>query len=155
MCTVNQIELLKRLADKEANPRFRDRLRALLLLSDGIDPETIARAFSINFKTIKYDWLMKWNNGGYDELIDSPRSGRPPKFTEDQKVKIQEYVSNKENRVTCPELVGYVKKKWGIDCDDETIRLLLHELGLSWQKPNKQNYKADLERQRNFLKVTR
>lgn len=125
-----------------------------MLLSDGIEVETIANAFSVNPKTIKYEWLPRWNNGGYDELADSPRSGRPPKFTEEQKQHIHKYVSNKENRVTCPELVNYVKCKWNIDCDEETIRILLHELGLSWQKPNKQSYKADLQKQKDFLKVT-
>lgn len=124
------------------------------MLSNGIDVETIADAFSVNYKTIKYVWLRKWNRGGYAELADSPRPGRPPKFTNVQQTQIKKYVSEKKNRVTCPELVTYVKAKWNIDCDDETIRILLHELGLSWQKPNKQSYKADLQKQKNFLKAT-
>lgn len=154
MCTVNQVELLKELAEKETSPRLLERLRALILLSSGVEVETIADAFSVNYKTIQYEWLPKWNRGGYDELADSPRSGRPPKFTKAQKSQIKRYVSEKKNRVTCPELVDYVKAKWDIDCDDETIRILLHDLGLSWQKPNKQSYKADLQKQKNFLKAT-
>lgn len=145
---------MQELADKESNPRLRDRLRALLLLSNDIDIETIASAFSVTSRTIKYEWVPRWNSGGYDALADSPRSGRPPKFTEPQRKQIHKYVFSKENRVTCPELVAYVKNKWNIDCEEETIRVLLHELGLSWQKPNKQSYKADLQKQKNFLKAT-
>lgn len=154
MCTVNNVVELKELASKEVNSTLRDRLRALILLSNGIDVETIADAFSVNYKTIKYEWLPKWNRGGYTELADSPRPGRPPKFTKDQQFQIKKYVAEKKNRVTCPELVAYVKVKWDIDCEDETMRVLLHELGLSWQKPNKQSYKADLQKQKNFLKAT-
>lgn len=154
MCTVNQVELLKELAEKEANPKLRERLRALILLSSGIEVETIADAFSVHYKTIQYEWLPKWNQDGYDGLADNPRPGRPPKFTEAQRFQIKKYVLEKKNRVTCPELVAYVKTKWDIDSDDETVRILLHELGLSWQKPNKQSYKADLQKQKNFLKAT-
>lgn len=154
MCTVNQVELLKALAEKETNPRLLERLRALILLSSGIDVETIADAFSVNYKTIKYEWLPRWNDAGYDGLADRPRSGRSQKFTEEQKTQIKKFVSEKKNRITCPELVAYVKTKWGIDCNNETMRVLLHSLGLSWQKPNKQSYKADLQKQKNFLKAT-
>ena len=54
MHTVNSPELLESLAKSEENPRVRDKLRALLLLSKGTDYKLVCQTFDVNKDTLRY-----------------------------------------------------------------------------------------------------
>lgn len=119
--TVLKINELKKLAKEEKNPRTNNRLKALLLLSKGVKVETICSVFDIHEDVLIYRWLPKWNNGGVQEVKDKHKKGRNPVLAKDHKQALREYVLSQDKRIVCKELVSYVKNKWDINCDRETI----------------------------------
>ena len=150
--TVLKVNELKKLAKEEKNPRTKDRLKALLLLSKGVKVKIICSVFGIHEDVLIYRWLPKWNSG--KDLTDKHRAGRNPVLEKEHKQALREYVLSHDKRVVCKELVSYVKDKWNIDCDRETIRKVLKSMKLSWQKPDKENHKADEKKRKVFLKGT-
>lgn len=149
---VKKLASLKKYADKEKEPRYCDRLRALISVGEGNDPKDVAKVFNVHWHTIKYRWIKDWNKGGYCALIDKPKSGRTPKLGTKERKALRQYVLGKDKRITCKELSKFVKERWNINCDEETIRKILISMKLSWQKPDKENYKADPVRRKIFLK---
>lgn len=149
---VNNVQELTKLAKKEKTPRFRDKLKALLALSKGVSIKQICSIFNVHERTLKYKWLAKWNQGGYVVLIDKPRSGRKPLISKELRTPLREYVLSRDKRIVCKHLVHYVKEKYDIDCDEETLRKVLRSMKLSWQKPDKENHKADKNKRKVFLK---
>ena len=59
-------------------------------------------------------------------------------------------ILSQEKRIVCKELVKYVRDRWNLSCDEETIRKVLKSMKLSWQKPCKSNYKANPMAQKVF-----
>jgi transposase len=155
MYTVNSPELLESLAKSEENPRVRDKLRALLLLSKGTDYKLVCQTFDVNKDTLRYHWLKRWNDNGYEGLVIKKGRGRKSIFSESQKKLLRQYILSQEKRIVCKELVKYVRDRWNLSCDEETIRKVLKSMKLSWQKPCKSNYKADPMAQKVFLKGAR
>ena len=151
-CLVKKLDDLKKLADKEKNPRYLDRIRALIAFGEGSKPESLAQIFGVHLHTIKYRWLKQWHKGGYDALIDKAKSGRPPRLNSKRRKVLREYVLSKKNRIVCKELSKFIKDKWDIKCNEETVRKILISMKLSWHKPSKQNHKADENRRKVFLK---
>lgn len=149
---VHNVEELVKLAKKEKIPRFRDKLKALLLLSRRVNVKHICSVFNVHEKTLRYRWLARWNRGGYEDLIDDHRQGRNPLIPHKHRKELREYVLSQDKRVICKDLVAYVKEKWDIDCNDETIRKVLKNMKLSWQKPDKENHKANEKEKKVFLK---
>ena len=74
--TVKRIKEVKEQLKVEKNPRTRDRLRALLMLSKGVKIQTICSVFDIHEDVLLYRWLPKWNSGGIDSVKDKHRTGR-------------------------------------------------------------------------------
>lgn len=155
MYTVKSPELLESLAKLEEDPRVRDKLRALLLLNKVSDYKLVCETFDVNKDTLRYHWLERWNDNGYEGLLMKKGRGRKSIFSENQKKILRQYILSQEKRIVCKELVQYVKDRWKLDCDEETIPRVLKSMKLSWQKPCKSNYKADPEAQKIFLKSTR
>ena len=151
---VNNIKELTSLAKKEKVPRFRDKLKALLAFSKGVKIKYICTVLNVHERTFEYIWLAKWNQGGYSALIDKPRIGRTPLIPKEIRSPLREYVLSCNKRIVCKDLVKYVKEKYDIDCDEETVRKVLKSMKLSWQKPDKVNHKADEKKQKVFLKGT-
>jgi transposase len=149
---VERVNELKEYAKKEKNQKTRDRFKALLLLDKGVKVKTICSVFDIHEDVLLYRWLPKWNSGNVENLTDKQRSGRPPLIKKALRKELREYVLSQDRRIVCKDLVDYVKKRWDIDCDDETLRKVLKNMKLSWQKPDKINHKADEEKKKVFLK---
>lgn len=152
MHQVKDIEVLKKELHKAKNIRTYNRLQALNMLYCGIDTDKICEICGVYITTLLYTWLPNWNEHGINGLLDESRAGRPPLINSKQKEKLRDYVLSKDGRIVCKDLVRYVKLKWDIDADEETIRKVLKSMKLSWQKPNKENYKSNEEDKKVFLK---
>jgi len=154
MYTLKNGHSLAGLIKKEANHRTLKRLLALSMLYEKVPIEQILRSFKISRKTLIERWLKRWNQEGRAGLVNKRRSGRPPTLNLKQKELLKEYVLGHQSRVVCRELVDFVYDKWGIKCDQETIRVILISMKISWQKPNKQNYKSNQAAKQVFKKST-
>ena len=152
MYQVRNIEVLREELRKAKAIRTYNRLQALNMLYCDIDTDKICEVCGVYVTTLLYTWLPNWNELGIDGLLDEPRTGRPSLINSKQKEKLREYVLSKDGRIVCKDLARYVKSQWDIDADEETIRKVLKSMKLSWQKPNKENYKGDEEEKKVFLK---
>ena len=154
MYTLNNGGSLAKLIKKEKNPITLRRLTALSMIHNEVDIDQILKTCNVSRATLISRWLKKWNKSGYDSIVNKKRSGRKPKFTAKQKQFLKDYVLNKDEKVVCRELVELVQGKWGMNCDTETIRRALISMKISWQKPNKQNYKSCPNAKKVFKKAT-
>ena len=152
MHQVINIEALREELGKAKSIRTYNRLQALNMLHCEIEIDKICEVCRVYITTLLYTWLPNWNEHGIEGLKDEVRDGRPSLINSKQKEKLREYVLSKSGRIVCKDLVHYVKAKWDIDANEETIRKVLKSMKLSWQKPNKENYKGKKEDKKVFLK---
>jgi len=78
--------LLELLKSRGSSERVRNRCHALLLSDKGYDISTLSDIFSVHRDTIG-KWISKWNAKGKDGLLDKDKSGRPRRFTDEEKKK--------------------------------------------------------------------
>ncbi|MEE9376405.1 MAG: winged helix-turn-helix domain-containing protein [Candidatus Lokiarchaeia archaeon] len=103
-------------------------------------------------------WINAFNEGGLEAIVLNSPSGRPSSLSEDQKEDL------KADVLTHPRELGYefsnwkgksvayhIEKKFGVSLSVRQAQRLLHQLGLSLQRPKYKFPKADLEKQKEFL----
>lgn len=104
-------EKLKSLIQAEKDARVKERLQAVLWRLKGKTYTEIADSLQRRNNTIT-DWIKRWNKGGYERLIDKPRSGAPKILNpqEEQCILDQVKNSNSGTRNTCKSLAYLVEK---------------------------------------------
>lgn len=78
--------MLKRIWHHDESQQARKRAHALLLSDKGENIGSLSKIFFVKRDTIS-NWLNKWENEGLQGLYDSPRSGRPNIFSEEEEKK--------------------------------------------------------------------
>lgn len=143
---------------KEKSPKLKERYHALFLMYEFKNCTKVAELLKRSRKTIQL-WINAFNEGGLKELVLGKPPGRPSKLLESQKDEL------KADVLTHPRELGYefsnwegkslahhVKKKFGVDLSVRQAQRLLHELGLTLQRPRYAFPKADPNKQKEFLK---
>jgi transposase len=69
--------------------RTRRRAQGLLRLAQGISQAQLAREYEVHLNSVRY-WIMCWETKGVVGLIEGHRSGRPRKFSEDQRDRLRQ-----------------------------------------------------------------
>ncbi len=91
------------------------RARIILHLSDGMSPKKIADELNITVKTVK-KWRHRFLKKGIDGLYDLPRSGKPPKFTIQQRLEVIAIACDSPENYG---IEGYTQ--WTLDCLTEAV----------------------------------
>jgi len=81
--TTEQRQQLKEIMQSSAPPRKRMRAHAILLSERRYSIAQIADIYQVARERVSL-WLAWWEHGQFDGLEDEPRSGRPPKLTEQE-----------------------------------------------------------------------
>jgi transposase len=127
---------------------------------NGHSPEIVADVLGFSRSCI-YEWLTRYDQGGYDALASRKPPGAEPVITPDMEVWLKATVLN-----STPVAHGYdtvlwtrdilaelLKQQFGVTVAGVTVGLHLQQLGLSYQKP----CYRDVERNEHdiewFLKV--
>lgn len=100
-------------------------------------------------------WILRYDNGGYQELIDKPKSGQPKLLTNDQEkqliIDVLELQDNRNGgRITGREINEHIKSKFGVQYSGNAIYDLLERIGLSWVSSRSKHPKSDENRQKSF-----
>jgi len=99
---------------------------------------------SLNFnRHCIYDWLRLYDEGGYSALESISAPGAKELITPELDNGLKASILNKTPvdfgydtyLWTCPILVELLKKEFNVIVGESTVRLHLHQLGLSSQKP--------------------
>lgn len=149
-------KILCELARKSKDPRERERLRALYILSLGETVERVMVFFAVDESTV-YRWIEKWKQER--NLHDKPRDGRPPVIGSDDKKEIKKLITENDPKkhglnANCwdtKELQTYFASR-GKEYSRESIRTVLHGIGARYVKAQFEFREADKNEQEAFAR---
>jgi transposase len=129
------------------------RIRAVEQVEAGESPEDVVRS-------VIYEWLGKYREGGLDALRAKRAPGRPPKLSGKQLRSIYRTVTGKNplqlkfefalwTRAMIRELI---RERFNVRLSDVSVGRLLKKLGLTPQRPLRRAYQQDPKKVDRWLK---
>ena len=126
---------------------------AIQRYKEGEKPSEIIRSYGLNRTTI-YKWIKIAKNEGLEGLKSTKGTGRPPKISDSQKQEIRAMIVGKDPRQYMLDFGLWTRRIVQELIDDKfNVRLcitsvghLLHEIGLTPQKPLRRAYERNPER---------
>jgi transposase len=150
-------ELLKSKEDY----KIAGRLLSILPLAKGESSRKAQELLLLSHNQILI-WAKRFNEQGIDGLKDKPKTGRKPKFTEEQYNWLKELVLYKSptefsyntETWTAPILVDLIQKKINITYSDDMIYVILKKkLGLRHLKSKGSYPEKDTEKRAQFVET--
>ena len=129
------------------------RIRAVQRILDGESPEIIAKTLGYHRSAV-YQWLKRYEAAGLEGLKYQKIPGKQPTLTKVQKQKIFDIVTSKNplqlkfafalwTRAMVKDLI---LDQFSINLSEVSVGRLLHELGLTPQRPLRRAYQQNPER---------
>ncbi len=121
----------------------------------------VTRVFNIPERTV-FEWLSRYRSGGWHALIDERKSGRPRKLSSEDLRWVYEAVSmnnplNFQFKFclwTLATIRTMIERERNIKLSKSSIHRLLHNIGLSSQRPIYKSYKQDPQKIEKYLNTT-
>lgn len=144
----------------ESEPRVAQRIRAVLLNSDGRTSGEISDIIKSSRGQVSL-WLKNYASQGFDGLLEGSRSGRPCALSEVDKILLYDIVES--GPVAYGLLSGVwnskmiadvIKDEFGVTYHHGHVRKILYELGFSVQTPKRVLARADAEKKARWTKAT-
>ena len=139
--SMTQKQKRKRAQNQDVLERERKRIRAVQKVLDGAKQNEVAEEFHVTEGAVS-QWMSQYKEKGWDGVKAIPKPGRPIRFTEEYRQVLFEIISKH------PHWWGYESDLWTVSMARDILyehtggyfsktRILsaLHELGLSFQKP--------------------
>lgn len=120
--------LLHRLYKESRHHRVRQRAHCLLLSFQGLHTTALMAIFSVDRITI-YHWFDAWEAHHIAGLYDKKRCGRPPKLTEEEQGKAQQYLAQHPRDVR--KVVHLVEQATSKRVSTKTIKRLVKKTAMS------------------------
>jgi transposase len=131
---------------KERDGRVRDRIKAVLLKSEGWKNEAIAQALRIHVETVA-DHLAQWSQ---EQKLKPENGGSNSKLTLTQTRALEQHLDTTlYTRVI--DICAYVFKATGIHYTVSGMTKWLQEHGFSYKQPKVVPAKADIQKQEEFI----
>jgi len=139
---------LAKIANKEPNPRVRQRLLAVRLVVMGNTVPQAAKAVGLKQRQTR-NWIHRFNSEGVNGLRDRPRPGQPVKLSRQKEQEFRERVEKgaiQKDR-TCnlrvKDIQRILREEFCADYCLGGTYFLLHRLGFSSLAPRPRNPQAD------------
>lgn len=144
----------KKMARSESCSRVRERMLGLYNLFTGKNRIEAAAAVGRNPEWLR-SWVLRYDEGGYENLFDKPKSGGPKFLTEDQEQELVLEIMRLQDerdggRITAKEIQKFVNEKYSVNYKFKSIYDLLERIGMSWVSSRSKHPLADEERQKRF-----
>jgi len=135
------------------------RRRAVLAVQQGEAPKTVARVLGVHEMSL-YRWLALYRNGGWHRLDAQKRGGRSPKLDAAMMRWVYKAVTlGDPGQMKMPFvlwssklLAQAIRAKFGVTLSKASVCRLLHQLGLSPQRPLWRAYQRDPAAVERWLK---
>jgi transposase len=124
-----------------------DRLKAILLRSEGWSIDVISQALRVHVSTITRH-LKDYVEEG--KLSVSKTGGSSSTLSKEQTEQLVAHLTEKLYHHT-HEIVSHIQERWDIKYSVSGLNKLLHRLGFTYKKPKGRPYKADPEQQAAFM----
>lgn len=124
-------KLLERISRRSKYYQVRDRAKCIILSYQGFSINQLMLIFGLTRKTI-YNWFTKWEDEGIVGLYNQKGRGRKPKFNEEQKKLIKDWV--KENPKTLKRVLNQISNSWKIEVSKETIKRIIKKFDMLWKR---------------------
>lgn len=144
----------QKMARSESCARVRERLLGIHNLFIGKNRIEAAAAVGRNPEWLR-SWVLRYDEGGHDNLFDKPKSGGPKFLTEEQEQELVLDIMTLQDerdggRITAKEIQKFVNEKFNVDYKFKSIYDLLERIGMSWVSSRSRHPLADEERQKKF-----
>lgn len=131
------------------------------VVEDGEDPSEVMRSFGLCRTTI-YPWLRKFNDEGWDALVEKIAQGPEPKLNEKQRQRVKRWILGKDPRQygfefglwTRRIVQTLIQEKMGIELGLTAVGRLLASLEITPQKPMRRAYERDPQAVDLWMKET-
>ena len=135
------------------------RIRAVQRILDGESPEVIAKTLGYHRSAV-YQWLNRHKAAGFEGLKYQKIPGAQPKLTKAQKQKVFDIVTSKNPLQLKFAFALWTRKmvqdlildQFAVSLSEPSVGRLLHELGLTPQRPLRRAYQQNPERVAQWLK---
>ena len=112
----------------------RRRSHSILLSADGFTIDEIARIYQIHRDTVGTTF-DRWEKEGIEGLFDDPRSGRPPKLSDDEADEAVELL--KEDPRSIKKALAATSEKTGKEISEWTLKRIAKSAELRWKRMRK------------------
>lgn len=146
--TSKEREDLIKLHNSIKEKRLADRVKCIVLLSDGYTQNEVASILFITARTVfRYKELF---NESIEKLLEWEYKGRFPKLSPQQEMELIGHL--RENLYsTSSEIANYIKMTFNVDFTSDGLVITLHRLGFSYKKTKLVPSKADRAKQEKFV----
>ena len=151
---------LRMIAKRCTDNRQIRRLLALAAVYDGMNRTEAALVGGMDRQTLR-DWVHAFNEHGPDGLMNAKGAGRPRSLSDEQMQELARIVEAGPDPHTDGvvrwrriDLVGIIRKRFGVECSERSISDYLAELGFSRISGRPQHPKQDEEVIEAFKKTS-
>lgn len=129
--SIAELTALEELYRQTKEADVRSRCQMILLCNEGLSPPKIAAKVRFHRRTVTR-YIQRYEAEGIDGLLTRPRSGRPPKATEEYKALLLQAVEQAPRTLDLPfsnwttaNLVEYLAQKTGIELSPRQVENIL------------------------------
>jgi len=148
---VREIKYLEKLIQNEKNLKIKDRARAILLMKKNYKQYEVAEILRVTERTL-YNWKTRYEQHGYDGLLDKPIPGRDTFLDDEDMVKLRGLLK-KRQYWTAKEVQALINKEFGRMFVLRQVHRILRKLGMHCGKPYVEDYRRPPEAE-EILKKT-
>jgi len=158
--TYHKLARLRKEAEREGAYRVAKRLQAVLLNSEGRSSGELAAVLKAPRSKVS-KWLANYEAHGMEGLLEGFRSGRPSVLTDSQHVELFDIIESgpvaygfDSGVWTSPMIARVIEEEFGVRYHPGHVRKLLHQIGLSVQRPRRVLVRADPAQQDRWHRRT-
>jgi transposase len=140
---------LQRRRKRVLDRRVYQRLTAVLLIAEGKSRQEVAHLLGIGLSQLG-EWLRLYRNKGVDALCTLHYKGDPGKLTPSQVARLKEEVSTGCFR-NSEQIRHWLEDSFGVRYSPSGVKDLLRRVGVSYHKVTGFLWKADPDKQKEFL----
>jgi transposase len=158
--TLEKMARDKRSAEKEGAYRVSKRIHAVLLNHDGKTSGDIASLLRSPRSCVS-EWLKRYEEHGYEGLLEGHRPGRPAGLSEDHKIILGDIIDSGPVAYgftggvwTSPMIAKVIQEEFELDYHPGHVRKILAQIGFSVQRPKRLLARADPEARNKWIRYT-
>lgn len=136
----------------------RRRFRALTLLREGVPPVEVARRVGVDRRSVRR-WKAAARRRGKHALAARPASGRPRRLSLSDRRQLEQGLLRGARAAgfetdlwTCPRVAQWIARRFQVRYHPDHVCRLLHALGWSPQKPQRQAIERDPKAIRHWMR---